>query len=128
MTIKGVLKNREGLDNLQRPMSWQKKSFRSGLAFWILTKLHFWNHVLRSGAFYSALLNVANGDCIFKSATGIEIDPLYYDCAKKLWSDTGINIFYDHFANVKPDKKYNFVLTNPPYVRHHNLSQDKKHI
>lgn len=89
-------------------------------------EITFLEPCIGSGVFYSALLNAADGNYTIKSAKGIEIDPDYYNCAKCLWGDKGIDIINDDFANVKPDRKYNFVLTNPPYVRHHYLSQDEK--
>ena len=92
-------------------------------------EITFLEPCIGSGVFYSALLNAADKDYTIRSATGIETDRVYYACAKSLWSDTGIRIINDSFSSVKPDRKYNLVLTNPPYVRHHYLSQDeKKHL
>lgn len=51
-----------------------------------------------SGAFYSALLSTVNNDCCVQTATGIEIDKSYYDCAAKLWNDSGIELIQGDFC------------------------------
>ncbi len=81
-----------------------------------------------SGAFYSALLSATktNSHYCISAATGIEIDPVYYDCANSLWSDSGIELINDDFARIEPKNKYNLIVTNPPYVRHHYLTQAEK--
>lgn len=120
------IRERRKLGQFSTPYALAREIVSFGLTILDTDEITFLEPCIGSGAFYSALLNEANGDYTIKAATGIEIDSMYCDCAKRLWSDTGINIINDNFANVKPDRKYNFVLTNPPYVRHHYLAQDKK--
>ena len=79
-----------------------------------------------SGVFYSALLSVVNDKHSIRNATGIEIDPVYYDCANILWRDSGIDLINDDFTRVEQKNKYNLLVTNPPYVRHHYLKQEEK--
>ncbi len=123
------IEERRRFGQFSTPYELAKEIVSFGLGLLNTDEISFLEPCIGSGAFYSALLNATNGCYTIKSAMGIEIDSVYYDCAKNLWNDTGINIINDNFANVKPDKKYNFVLTNPPYVRHHYLSQDeKKHL
>lgn len=120
------IKERRRFGQFATPYELAKEIVSFGLGILGTDEITFLEPCIGSGAFYSALLNEANGDYIIKSATGIEIDSVYYDCAKKIWGDTGINIINDNFANVNPDRRYNFVLANPPYIRHHYLSQDEK--
>lgn len=89
-------------------------------------EISFLEPCIGSGAFYSALLKVVNSDYIVQTATGIEIDPVYYDCATTLWKDSGIGLINGDFSRIEPEQKYNLVITNPPYVRHHYLMQAEK--
>lgn len=120
------IEKRRRFGQFSTPYELAKEMVSFGLGLLDTDEITFLEPCLGSGAFYSALLNVTDDDYTVKFATGIEIDPVYYSCAKSLWSDTGINIINDNFAKVEPDRKYNFVLTNPPYVRHHYISQDDK--
>jgi len=123
---KNDIEKRRRFGQFSTPYELAKEIVSFGLGLLDTDEITFLEPCIGSGAFYSALLNAANSGYTIKSATGIEVDPVYYDCAKSLWSDTNIDIINDNFANVKPDRKYNFVLTNPPYVRHHYLSQEEK--
>ena len=89
-------------------------------------KISFLEHCIGSGVFYSALLNSINSFCCIQTATGIEIDPAYFDCTANLWNDSGIELIKGDFTRIIPKQKYNLVITNPPYVRHHYLTQDEK--
>lgn len=120
------IEERRRFGQFSTPYELAREIVSFGLSLLGTDEITFLEPCIGSGAFYSALLNAANGGYTIEFATGIEIDPVYCDCAKRLWSGTGIDIINDNFANVKPDRKYNLVLTNPPYVRHHYLSQDEK--
>lgn len=89
-------------------------------------KISFLEPCIGSGVFYSALLNTINRTCCIQTATGIEIDTAYYDCASNLWNNSGIELIQGDFTRIIPNQKYNLVITNPPYVRHHYLTQDEK--
>ena len=89
-------------------------------------KISFLESCIGSGVFYSALLNSINSFCCIQTATGIEIDPAYFDCTANLWNDSGIELIKGDFTRIIPKQKYNLVITNPPYVRHHYLTQDEK--
>ncbi len=89
-------------------------------------EISFLEPCIGSGVFYSALLSTVNRDYCVQTATGIEIDPAYYACAAKLWKDSGIDLIQGDFARIDPKQKYNFIITNPPYVRHHYLTQAEK--
>lgn len=120
------IKERRKFGQFSTPYELAKEIVSFGLDILDTDEISFLEPCIGSGTFYSALLDAVNEGHTIKFATGIEIDATYYDCAKSLWSDMGINIINGNFADVKPDKKYNFVLTNPPYVRHHYLSQNEK--
>ena len=89
-------------------------------------EISFLEPCIGSGAFYSALLSMVNSDYCIQTATGIEIDPAYYSCAAKLWKNSGIDLVQGDFARIEPKQRYNLVITNPPYVRHHYLTQAEK--
>jgi len=79
-----------------------------------------------TGSFYSALREVfplGNID----AARGVELDPLFVNAAMKLWAEQGLRITEGDFTRQPlPDRRYNLVLANPPYVRHHHLSGEDK--
>src|SRR5262249_21275839 len=77
------------------------------------------------GSFYSALRQTFPPQDI-ADACGIEIDPPFSDAAQRLWGDCGLRIIPGDFTRVSPDRLYNLILTNPPYVRHHHLDRADK--
>lgn len=126
MDKKKDINERRKFGQFSTPYKLAEEIVSFGLGILDTDEITFLEPFIGSGTFYSALLNATNNNYTIKSATGIEIDSVYYVCAKNLWGNTGINIINDNFTNVKPDEKYNFILTNPPYVRHHYLSQEEK--
>ncbi len=82
-----------------------------------------------TGPFYSALLNQVSASRI-EFAAGYEIDSHYAAPAKQLWAETGLHLNVADFTKAQPPQseaeKYNLVVCNPPYVRHHHLSQTQK--
>lgn len=87
--------------------------------------INFLDPAFGTGSFYSAIIrNPSFPNIIF--ASGIEIDPYYGDVAKHLWSNGFLQMHItDFFSAPIPDKesnKPNFIVCNPPYVRHHHLS------
>ena len=82
---------------------------------------------LGTGTFFSALIREIFGTGkTIKRAAGIEIAPLYFNSAMSLWNTEGLHVYHADFTHAKPDGRYNLVITNPPYVRHHYLSQEEK--
>ncbi|MCD8208678.1 MAG: class I SAM-dependent methyltransferase, partial [Bacteroidales bacterium] len=80
-----------------------------------------------TGAFLSALTTEAgaHGKSI-KKITGVELDVEFAKCAERLWKDVNAEIINGDFTRLTPDGKYNFLVTNPPYVRHHYMDQNEK--
>ncbi len=91
-------------------------------------RVHFIDPVLGSGAFYSALLSEFPQSQL-GATVGYEIDPHYGIPASRLWSKTGLDIRLEDFtkANVpEQDERFNLLVCNPPYVRHHHIDREEK--
>jgi adenine-specific DNA-methyltransferase len=88
-------------------------------------RVRFLDPAIGTGAFYSALRRVLPARRIAE-ALGFEIDPHYGKPARRLWNRTGINYRLADFTRAEPEARFNLVICNPPYVRHHHLSNDEK--
>jgi len=92
-------------------------------------KIRFLEPGFGTGSFYSALLRQVPPSQI-EAAVGYEIDPDYAESAERLWKETTLRLYVADFTTTEPPKsetaKYNLVVCNPPYVRHHHLSQIQK--
>ena len=92
------------------------------------TKIWFLDPAIGTGSFYSALLSTICQERIVK-AEGYEIDSHYGKPSQKLWKETNLKIHIKDFTKeTPPDEKerYNFLICNPPYVRHHHLEVNEK--
>lgn len=77
------------------------------------------------GAFFDAFLNVFGDNA--GHALGFEIDPHYYEPAKELWANKDIELRNMDFLKAAPtNEKFGLLVANPPYVRHHHISQPMK--
>lgn len=85
----------------------------------------FLDPAVGTGVFYSALREVFPQRRI-KDADGFEIDPHFEKPASQLWQAAGLNIKLADFTRAEPTRKYNLIICNPPYSRHHHLSGDEK--
>lgn len=89
----------------------------------------FLEPALGSGVFYSALLRQAAATQI-SSATGCEIDPVYSDIARTIWSPSGLRVLDCDFVAFASEPancgRFSLICTNPPYVRHHHLQAEQK--
>ncbi|MFD2179517.1 Eco57I restriction-modification methylase domain-containing protein [Veronia pacifica] len=93
-------------------------------------KVLFLDPAFGTGSFYSALNSVFPHESI-EIATGFEIDEHYGKPAKKLWTRTDLNYHIADFTNQIPpteENKYNLVICNPPYVRHHHIKELKEQL
>jgi hypothetical protein len=92
-------------------------------------KIWFLDPAFGTGAFYSALLQTFPLSRI-GSAVGYEIDASYGNQAIALWKDTPLKLYLSDFTVcISPssdEAKANLLICNPPYVRHHHLTQDEK--
>jgi len=88
--------------------------------------VRFLDPAVGTGSFFSALARVMPSRDII-AATGIELDPLFAMAAKSLWAGQGLDVVQGDFTRQEPPaQRFNLVLTNPPYVRHHHLPSGEK--
>jgi len=88
--------------------------------------VRFLDPAIGTGSFYSAALQ-AFGENHMAGATGIELDPLFAQAATTLWQRQGLHVISGDFTKQPPpQERFNLVLTNPPYVRHHHLDAEEK--
>lgn len=86
----------------------------------------FLDPAVGTGSFFSALCQAFPRESI-RGATGVELDPLFAQAAADLWERQGLEVVAGDFTKLPvPEEKFNLVLTNPPYVRHHHLSGTDK--
>lgn len=92
-------------------------------------KIRFLDPAIGTGSFYSALLQSFPLERI-ESAIGYEIDQDCAEAALKLWANTPLQLNVADFTeSISPKNKRlraNLLICNPPYVRHHHLSINKK--
>jgi hypothetical protein len=88
-------------------------------------RVRFLDPAIGTGAFYSALLENFPRTRV-AAAQGFEIDPHYGEPARGAWADTPLDIALADFTKQPADPVYNLLICNPPYVRHHHLTQRYK--
>ncbi|MYH02630.1 MAG: hypothetical protein F4142_08670 [Nitrospira sp. SB0675_bin_23] len=91
-------------------------------------KVRFIDPALGTGSFYSALLEVFPKRHI-AAAVGYEVDPYYGASAAKLWGGSGLDVRLADFTQADPPseaEKFNLLICNPPYVRHHHIINGEK--
>lgn len=87
--------------------------------------IHFLDPAIGSGAFYSALRKVFPQEQLVE-ALGFETDPDYVRAANQLWGNSRLVIKRADFTNEEPVPRFNLLICNPPYVRHHHLQSGDK--
>ena len=90
--------------------------------------VRFIDPAIGTGSFYSALLKVFPTDRLTR-AVGYEVDPHYGEPAARLWKGTMLDVRLEDFtrAALPSDKgKFNLLVCNPPYVRHHHIVSKEK--
>ena len=88
-------------------------------------ELRFLDPAIGTGAFYSAFTSVFPRQCIAE-ALGFEVDLHYGKPASDLWRKSGLTIKIADFTHAPPSPRFNIVICNPPYVRHHHLENKDK--
>jgi hypothetical protein len=64
---------------------------------------------------------------LIKRAKGYEIDAGHADVANRFWHESGLSVTQGDFLQQPlPQERYNLLVTNPPYVRHHHLGRVQK--
>ena len=92
-------------------------------------KLRFIDPAFGTGAFYSAFNYAPFPKTKIQKAVGIEIDPHYAKPAIDLWKDSGLELSIEDFTLAKPplpENRFNLIICNPPYVRHHHIMYGNK--
>ena len=90
--------------------------------------VRFLDPAFGTGSFYSALLRVFPHHRI-AAAAGFEIDPHYEAPTRALWRNHPLTLTLGDFTAATapgPSERFNLILCNPPYVRHHHLSRADK--
>lgn len=90
--------------------------------------IQFLDPAFGTGGFYSALLRVVPTGRI-AAAAGYEIDAHYGTPALSLWGNTGLRLHLEDFTRAVPpvpEQRFNLLICNPPYVRHHHLLHGEK--
>jgi adenine-specific DNA-methyltransferase len=88
-------------------------------------KVHFLDPAVGTGAFYSALRKVVPEKHIAE-ALGFEVDPHYANPASRLWDNSGLTLKLSDFTQEEAFARFNLIICNPPYVRHHHLPNGAK--
>ena len=102
----------------------QAASFRA------IADVRFLDPALGTGVFYSALLEHFDPGSI-SAATGYEIDRQYAATAASIWTETGLTVRTQDFTeatSAADQTRFNLVICNPPYVRHHHINGAHKDI
>jgi adenine-specific DNA-methyltransferase len=87
--------------------------------------VHFLDPAIGTGSFYSALLSVFPQPQIAE-ALGFEVDPHYGRPSADLWTDSSLALKLTDFTHETPSPRFNLLICNPPYVRHHHLENVDK--
>ncbi len=87
--------------------------------------VRFLDPAIGTGSFYSALLSTFSASRIEESK-GFEIDSHYGKPASKLWNKTDLSLDITDFTRQEAKQRFNLLICNPPYVRHHHLKATEK--
>ena len=120
---------RNRLGQFATPTILAREIIQSGLGFLEEGKsIRFLDPALGTGSFFSALLNEAPSGLV-SEAIGIELDSYYGKPAEDLWEKEILRVVHGDFTSMTPPDpkdRPNFLICNPPYVRHHHLAKDEK--
>ena len=77
-----------------------------------------------TGVFYSAYRDLFIDST--ERVLGFEIDPYYFKPTQQFWNGTNLEIRCADFLSQQPDGKFDMLVANPPYVRHHHIDSALK--
>ncbi len=121
------IKSRRKLGQFATPYELAQEIVSFGLTLQEKREISFLEPALGTGAFYSALLSECDKqNKTLMNAVGVELDSDFFDAAEDLWSNTIINLIKGDFTETNCSRKINFLVSNPPYVRHHYIGQERK--
>lgn len=91
--------------------------------------IYFLDPAVGTGVFFGALLETFNPERVC-SATGFDVHKPTADIANELWGPFGLRVRWEDFTKAaEPERdlpRFNLVVCNPPYSRHHHLSSEIK--
>jgi hypothetical protein len=91
--------------------------------------IRFLDPALGTGSFYSALIHSVSPDKI-EVARGYELDPKYIEPVRTIWQGTNLDVILGDFTQAEPPQeeinRFNLLICNPPYVRHHHILNGDK--
>jgi len=117
---------RNKLGQFATPPELAKSIARYALTLMGGNPVRFLDPAVGTGSFFSALYQESSSHSI-ESAVGVELDPLFAKASNDLWATSGLQVVTGDFTKQpRPEKPFNLVLSNPPYVRHHHLSTTEK--
>lgn len=133
MQLQATIDNSKSIESRRRygqfatPYELAREIISYGLILQGKKDISFLEPSLGTGAFYSALLAECDKQSKrINSAIGIELDDDFFAAAQNLWGDTSINLVNGDFTEINCFEKVNFLISNPPYVRHHYIAQEQK--
>lgn len=88
--------------------------------------IDFGDPAVGTGAFFAALLKVGRRDSI-KSAIGIDISQKQVEAARWRWKSKDMEVREGDYLHMGELPQRNFILANPPYLRHQGIKADYKH-
>lgn len=88
-------------------------------------KIRFFDPAIGTGSFFSALRATVPRTRVAE-ALGYEIDAHYGKPSAALWKSEGLVLRLSDFTKAEPSPRFNVVICNPPYVRHHHLQNGHK--
>lgn len=123
--------SRNQMGQYATPTTFADDVVRLGLSYLETDDIRFIDPAFGLGAFYDSLERVAPElQKSISRATGIEIDKHYFEPSAKLWKNSLINVVNDDFTKAKAPEseteRYNLMVCNPPYVRHHHIKSEEK--
>ena len=92
-------------------------------------RIRFLDPAIGTGSFFSALLHTVPESRI-DAAKGFELDAHYGEPSRDFWRGTTLNLEIADFTQIKPPReeahRFNLLICNPPYVRHHHIVNGQK--
>ncbi|ORX23167.1 hypothetical protein BVF91_07755 [Thermoanaerobacterium sp. PSU-2] len=119
---------RRKLGQFSTPINLAREIISYGLKIHSCSEISFIDPAFGTGAFFSALLSeIEKMKKSIIKATGIEIDKTVFNFATSLWGESDIKLINADFTKIdNKGEKYNFLVCNPPYVRHQIIGNEQK--
>lgn len=91
--------------------------------------IRFLDPAIGTGSFFSALVHTVPTDRI-ETAKGYELDAHYGEPSRDLWRGTLLDVVLGDFTRAEAPSqqadRFNLLICNPPYVRHHYIMKGEK--